>query len=184
MRSTRVARRYAQALMNAATELRTLDATAADVQVIGDVVRSSREFRLFLSSPIVSIPRKKAVLHELFANRINPVTLSFVDLILKKQREAMLPEIVQQFGVLHDIARGIVDVDVTTAVALTDQQSRALQTELERHTGKSVRLNVLSDPSIRGGLVVRIGDTVLNASITHQLERLRERFVRGAPLTS
>jgi F-type H+-transporting ATPase subunit delta len=96
----------------------------------------------------------------------------------------MLPDIVEQFGDLHDIAQGIVNVDVTTAVALTDQQSRALQTELERHTGKSVRLNVLSDPSIRGGLVVRIGDTVLNASITHQLERLRERFVRGAALTS
>jgi len=184
MRPTRVARRYAQALMNAATELRTLEATAADVELIGEVVRSSREFRLFLSSPIVSIPRKRTVLHELFANRISPATLSFVDLILKKQREALLPDIVEQFGVLHDLARGIVHVDVTTAVALTEQQTRALQTELERHTGKTVRLNMLADASIRGGLVVRIGDTVMNASITHQLERLRERFVRGAALTS
>ena len=72
------------------------------------------------------------------------------------------------------------NVDVTTAVELTAQQQKVLQTELEQRTGKSVRLRIVTDASIRGGLVVRIGDTVLDASLTHQLERLRERFVRGA----
>ncbi len=182
MRSTRVARRYAQALMTTAEELRVLDATAADVEMIGSIVHSSREFRLFLNSPVVSIPRKKAVLHELFGTQVSPATLSFLDLIVKKQREQLLPEIVEQFVALRDTRMGIVQVEVITAVELLPQQVRALQNELEGQTGKSVRLHMVSDPSIRGGLVVRIGDTVLNASLTHQLERLRERFVRGASL--
>ena len=84
--------------------------------------------------------------------------------------------------VLHDAKMGIANVDVTTAVELTAQQQKSLQKELEQRTGKSVRLRVAIDASIRGGLVVRIGDTVLDASLTHQLERLRERFARGAAL--
>ncbi|HSQ76609.1 MAG TPA: ATP synthase F1 subunit delta [Bacteroidota bacterium] len=182
MRSQRVARRYAQALMSTAEELRLLDAIAADVETIGTTVRSSRELRLFLNSPVVSIPRKKTALHELFGNRISPATLSFLDLLVRKQRETLLPEILEQFAALRDEQKGIVDAHVATAVELTPQQLRALQIELERQTGKHVRLNVTADSSIRGGLVIRIGDTVLDASLTHQLERLREHFARGASL--
>ena len=182
MRSTRVARRYAQSLMEAAGDLRTLDATAADIEKISAVVNTSREFRRFLSSPIVSFARKEAVLREVFHDQISASTLSFLDLIVKKQRETLLPEILEQFGVLRDVQMGIVNVDVTTAVELTQPQLRGLQTELERHTGKNVRLKVMTDPAIRGGLVIQIGDTVLDASLTRQLERLRERFARGAAL--
>ncbi|MBP1658179.1 MAG: synthase subunit delta [Bacteroidetes bacterium] len=182
MRSQRVARRYAKALMMTAEELRLLDAIAADVETIGTVVRNSRELRLFLNSPVVSILRKRTALHELFGTRITSATLSFLDLLVKKQREPLLPEILEQFAVLRDTQLGIVDAHVTTAVDLTPQQLRALQAELEQQTGKHVRLNIAADPSIRGGLVIRIGDTVLDASLTHQLERLRERFARGASL--
>ena len=182
MRSTRVARRYAQALMKAAEELRTVDATAADVETIGAVVRSSREFRRFLSSPVVSVARKKAVLLEMFGEIISPVTLSFLDLIIKQNREPLLPEILEQFAVLRDEQMGVVNADVTTAVDMTPPQVRDLQSALEQQTGKKVRLKVHADPSIRGGLVIQIGDTVRDASLTHQLERLREQFARGASL--
>jgi F-type H+-transporting ATPase subunit delta len=182
MRSTRVARRYAKSLIQAAEDLRTLEATAADVEKIGAVVNASREFRRFLTSPIVSMAHKKAVLLELFGNQISSSTLSFLDLIVKKQREVLLPEILEQFGVLRDVQLGIVNVDVTTAVELTPPQLRGLQIELERHAGKKVRLKMVTDPAIRGGLVIQIGDTVLDASLTRQLERLRERFARGAAL--
>lgn len=182
MRSTRVARRYAQALMMAAEERRTLDATAADLATIDGVIRGSREFRTFLGSPVVSIPRKKSVIQELFGRTVGRETLAFVDLLITKQREALLGEIIEQFSILRDVQMGIANVDVTSAVALTAQQQKALQKELEQRTGKSVRLRVVTDAAIRGGLVVRIGDTVLDASLTRQLERLRERFARGAAL--
>ena len=182
MRSTRVARRYAQALMSAAEERRTLETTTADLTKIASVIQGSRDFRTFLTSPVVSIPRKKSVLKELFGTTIGADTLAFLDLLVTKQREGELAGIIEQFHALHDLKMGIANVDVTSALELTAQQQKALQKELEQRTGKSVRLRVAVDASIRGGLVVRIGDTVLDASLTHQLERLREQFARGAAL--
>ena len=182
MRSTRVARRYAQALMSAAEDRQTLATTTADLTKIAGVIQGSHDFRTFLASPVVSIPRKKGILHEVFGATVTPDTLMFLDLLVAKQREGQLAEIIEQFHVLHDVKMGIVNVDVTTAVELTAQQQKALQKELEQRTGKSVRLRVAVNTSIRGGLVVRIGDTVLDASLSHQLERLRERFARGAAL--
>lgn len=182
MRSTRVATRYAHALMGVAEERGTLERTAADLSSIAGIIRGSREFRVFLSSPVVSIPRKKSVLQEIFARTISKDTLAFLDLLVTKQRESHLGEIIEQFTVLHDARMGIANVDVTTAVELTVQQQTLLRKEMEQRTGKSVRLRIATDASIRGGLVVRIGDTVLDASLTHQLERLRERFARGAAL--
>lgn len=182
MRSTRVARRYAQALMSAAEERRILEATTADLTKIAGVIQGSRDFRAFLNSPVVSIPRKKSVLREVFGTTVGPETLAFLDMLVTKQREGELAGIIEQFHALHDLKMGIANVDVTSALELTAQQQKALQKELEQRTGKSVRLRVAVDTSIRGGLVVRIGDTVLDASLSHQLERLRERFARGAAL--
>ncbi|CAG0933423.1 F-type H+-transporting ATPase subunit delta [Planctomycetaceae bacterium] len=182
MRSTRVARRYAQALMSAAEERSILEKTTADLTAIAGVIRGSRDFRTFLTSPVVSIPRKKSILQEVFGSTVSKETLAFLDLLVTKQREGELAGIIEQFHALHDLKMGIANVDVTTALELTAQQQKALQKELEQRTGKSVRLRVGVDPSIRGGLVVRIGDTVLDASLSHQLERLRERFARGAAL--
>jgi F-type H+-transporting ATPase subunit delta len=182
MRSTRVARRYAQALMSAAEERKILDATAADLAKIDAVIQGSRDFRLFLASPVISIPRKKSVLQDLFGATVKPETIAFLHLLVVKQREGQLAEIIGQFNALHDAQRGIANVDVTTAVELTAQQHKTLQQQLERWTGKTVRMRLAVDASIRGGLVARVGDTVLDASLSHQLERLRERFARGAAL--
>lgn len=183
MRTLRVARRYAQALMSAAEDLHTIESTATDLDVLGTVVRGSRDFRLFLGSPVVSIPRKQAVIREVFGGRVSPAMMSFLDLLLLKQREALLPDIIEQFGALRDAKLGIVNVDVTTAVELMPAQRTTLHQELERYVGGTVRLHLRLDATIRGGLVIRIRDTVVDASLAHQLERLRERFARGtAPL--
>lgn len=183
MRNTRVARRYALALMAAAEEQKKTEAVAADVSLLGGLTAGSRDLRMLLASPIVSIARKRAALHALLGARVQPMTLSFVDLLTTKQREALLPEIVEQFGVLRDERLGIVSVDVTAAVDLTAEQQRALTQALERHTQKKVRVTTLKDPSVKGGLRIRIGDTVLDATVTHKPERLHARFLQGAAST-
>ena len=182
MRNTRVARRYALALMSAAEETGTLEKTTADLVVLDGITRSSREFRLFLTTPVVSVSRKTVVIRELLGTRTGAVTMTFMELLIQKQRESLLPDIIEQYTVLRDQRLGIVNVDITSATELTPQQQEILRTELERFTQKTVRLRLGIDGTIRGGLVVRIGDTVYDASLTHQLERLRECFVRGASL--
>lgn len=183
MRNTRVARRYALALLTAAEGQNIQDAVAVDLEFIGRLTRTTRDLRLLFASPVVSIPRKRAVLHTLFTGRVQPMTLSFIDLLTTKQREVLLPDIVEQFGVLRDLRLGIVNVDVTTAVDLTKEQHGALTKALEQHTQKKVRVRTVLDPTIKGGLRIRVGDTVLDATVMHKLERLHQRFTQGAVFT-
>jgi F-type H+-transporting ATPase subunit delta len=179
MKNTRVARRYAVALMSIAAETKSVDPMAADLQAMGATLRGSRPLRVFLESPVVSRPRKKAVVKELFGASVAAPVLAFVNLLIDKQREGQLPGIVEQFILLRDERLGIVEAEVVSAIDLSPAQQEQITQQLRQYTRKEVRIETHRDPSIRGGLLVRIGDTVLDASVRRQLERLREQFVAG-----
>jgi F-type H+-transporting ATPase subunit delta len=110
--------------------------------------------------------------------------MKFIDLVVAKQREKHLPEIIEQFALLRDEKMGIVSIDVTSAVEFTPSQEKDLNNELERYTKKKVRVRLTVDRAIKAGLVVRIGDTVLDASMRRQLELLKARFLEGGPSTN
>ncbi|HTS00631.1 MAG TPA: ATP synthase F1 subunit delta [Bacteroidota bacterium] len=184
MKNLRVARRYAQALMESADAAKTVDATGRDLASIAAVLAGSRELRLLAASPVVRPVRKEAVFRELFGARVGKGTMQFLALVIARQREAHLGEIAEQFALLRDAKQGVVGVDVASAVALSAPQQEELTRALGRATGKTVRLRLTVDPAIRGGLVVRVGDTVLDASVRRQLELLKARFVQGGPSTN
>ena len=184
MKNVRVARRYAGALMDVAEAGKIIDGTAADLEIIASALRGSRELTLLAQSPVVSPARKAAVFRAIFAGRIGKGTMEFIDLVIAKQREKHLPEIIEQFALLRDEKMGIVSVDVTSAVEFTPSQHKDLSNELERYTKKKVRVRVTVDRAIKAGLVVRIGDTVLDASMRRQLELLKARFLEGGPSTN
>src|SRR4030067_482013 len=122
MRNVRVARRYAQALMSAVEGAGVLEQAAADMHLIEQAVKGSREFQLFLASPIISLVRKRTVMRELFGSRVGRATMAFLELLVTKNREALLGDIVDQFAALRDEKQGIVEVHVTSAVPLTPAQ--------------------------------------------------------------
>ncbi len=179
MKSVRVARRYAQALMEIAEEQKALEAVSADLTAIDATLQRSRDLRLLLSSPVVREGKKKAVFQELWERRISRTTMAFLMLLTHKQRERLLPEVIEEFRALRDRKLGVVGAEVRTAVPISASQEEDLAERLTRSTGKNVRLRTTVDPALKGGLVVRIGDTVVDASVRRQLERLRERFLQG-----
>jgi F-type H+-transporting ATPase subunit delta len=182
MRNIRVARRYAQAIMLVVEENGPdMDRSLADFELVGATIRGSRELRVLLRSPVVTAPRKRAILRELFSTRVGPLVAALLDLLVTKQRERLLPDIIEQYQALRDESLGVVNVRVTSASALSDPQQKELQRELEQYTRKKVRLELTRDAALKGGMVVRIGDTVLDASLTRQLQILRERFALGGP---
>jgi F-type H+-transporting ATPase subunit delta len=180
MKNIKAARRYAMALMAVAEERRVTDAVATDLEAVGRVLAGSRDLRLLVASPVISAGKKLAVFREIFGARTGKETLEFLALLIRKQREALLPAVVEEFLALRDTRANIVNVDVTAAVDLSTSQQTALTGALERRTGKQVRLRLSKDPAIAGGLVVKIGDTVLDGSVRHQLARIRRRFVGEA----
>jgi F-type H+-transporting ATPase subunit delta len=179
MTHSRVARRYAAALMAVADQGKTAEAIARDLQMILATLKGSRELRLLIASPIVRGGKKASVFKALFASRVSVHTMAFIDLLIAKQREGILAEAIEQYMKLRDIQMGIENIAVVSAVELAKKQEDALRAQMERLTGKKVRLHLSLNPGIRGGIIVRVGDTVLDASINHQLEILGERFARG-----
>ena len=179
MTHSRVARRYAAALMAASETDKVADAVVQDLQMIAATLRESRDLRLLVASPIIRGGKKTSVFKALFASRVNLLTMAFIELLIAKQRERILEETIVQYIKLRDIQMGIVNIAVVSAVELTKNQEDALRGQLERYTNMKVRLDLSLNPGIMGGIVVRVGDTVLDASVKHQLEMLGERFARG-----
>jgi F-type H+-transporting ATPase subunit delta len=175
-----IARRYAQALNEQAAQSGVLDQVDADIELIRESLADSRELRAFFDSPIISREKKADVVKALFGERIQTVTMNFMGLLVEKRREGVFPSVVSSYRELRDDQLGTTAVSVRTAYELSEEDQNALVNELKSLTGKQVRLETKVDASIMGGIVIRIGDTVYDGSITNQLATLRERLQRGA----
>lgn len=175
-----IARRYAQALNEQAAQAGVLEQVDADIELISTALVDSRELRAFFGSPIISREKKGDVVKALFGDRIQDVTMTFMVLLVDKRREGVFPSIVSSYRDLRDIHRGVTAVSVRTALELAEEDRTALEAELRSLTGKQVRLDAKVDATIMGGIVIRIGDTVYDGSITNQLATLRERLQSGA----
>ncbi|MGE5680841.1 MAG: ATP synthase F1 subunit delta [Bacillota bacterium] len=178
MSNLNIANRYARALMDLAVNENSLDAISADIELINNTLRSSRQLQLTLTSPVVKSEVKHSILTEIFQNRITPVTLSFIQFVINKNREDLLTNIVKQFLAFRDRKLGITSADIISAEPLNDEQKNRLVKRLEGITGKKVRVNYSLNNSIIGGFVIRIEDTVYDASVKHQLDLLKDKLLQ------
>lgn len=179
MVNVRVARRYAEALAEMAEEPKYIDNLQKDLEVLRASVRESRDLLLFLKSPIISKARKHEILMSLFSTKVQKTTLGFLAILVDKRREDLLPDIVEQFFVIRDERQGITNVEVKGIGEFSRDQSAVLLQTLESITNKKVRIAFSVDKALLGGFVAKVGDTVFDGSIKHQLELLRERFAEG-----
>ena len=179
MRETRIAKPYAQALYSAATEQDILDRIVADVNQVLQLTQESEDFDQFLINPILSPQFKDEMFQQLLSEAVDPLTLNFLCLLALKQRERSLVAILQMFLEIVDLQAGRVVAQVTSAVPLTDAQKALLSQQLSSYSGAEVRLELSEDAEIRGGIIVRLGDTVFDGSITSQLQRMRTLLARG-----
>ena len=170
-----VARRYALALADEAARSGAVEAVDADLARLHDTAQASREFGAALASPVVSREKKRRVLAALFPD-LNATTARFLDLLFDKEREALVADVAEAYVALRDAQNGFVEALVRVPDTLSEADTDALRTSLEARTGQKVRLRVAVDPSLIGGIVVRIGDTVYDGSVRQQLARMRERL--------
>lgn len=177
---TKAARRYASALLQLAVERDEVKSVLEDIELIKNTIDGSRELILFLRSPIIKYDDKVAVLNELFAERVQEMTRMFIGLLARKNRVHLLDQIVQAFIEQYNKYAGIIKVDVYTARALNESQKKALHKALEEKTNKKVNMHINLNESLKGGLAVRIDDTVIDGTVKHKLEQLEEMFLNTA----
>ena len=176
----KAARRYANALLQIAIEQGSLERVMEDMNSIHNTIRDSRELRLFLRSPIIKPEEKEKVLRMIFEESCDSLTVQFLDLVVRKGRERQLDQIAEGFLKLYKLHMGIEDVELLTAMELPDSQLEELTATLERNTGKTVHLTVTEKPELKGGIAVRIGDTIIDGTIRHKVDQLETLFKQTA----
>jgi F-type H+-transporting ATPase subunit delta len=179
MANTRVAQRYAKAIMEIAQQENSFDAGVEDIQTLRSAMESSPDLRRFLTSPVIDVRKKASILSEIFAAKVGPIMGRFLALLAAKGRATDLPAIVAAFQRLLDTERNVVPATITTALELDPAQKARVEAEIARLSGHSVRASYIIDPSIIGGFRARFEDQMIDATVRHQLERLRESFVAG-----
>lgn len=169
-----LAGRYATALLELADEQKALDAVAADLGGLKELIAESEDLRRLLTSPLYSREQQSAALGPILDKAgVNPLTRRFLMVVAQNRRLFALPRMIDAF--LSELARrrGEVPAEVTTAHALTDEQRNALVDTLNRSVGGKVRMSEKVDPALLGGLVVRVGSRMIDGSLRGKLQRLQ-----------
>jgi F-type H+-transporting ATPase subunit delta len=174
-----IARRYAQALFSTAMKAGTVERVETDLEMIDALLRTSPRLLRILRAPTIGAAEKKELARRLFESQISNLTLRFLSLLIDKRREGVLPEINREFRSLSYGARGILPVTATVATHLTAEERARLIEALVRRTGKTIELSEEVDPELIGGMVLRLGDTIIDGSVAGQLRRLRQQLVAG-----
>ncbi len=175
----KVATRYAQSLMDLAEEQSILEEVCKDMKLLNNTVSSNRELQMALKSPIINQEKKRNILTGVFGTHFNKLSLGFFDLVLKKKREAMVPEIANAFIDLYRKKKRIISAVVTTAVPISEQALvEQLKSLVKAKTDCSaVEIEQKVDPAVMGGFVLEFEQQVYDSSVASKLENLRKHFI-------
>jgi F-type H+-transporting ATPase subunit delta len=173
------ARRYAEAAFDIALRDDAVAAWRADLDLAASIVAEDRIGRA-LANPSIPLETRTATAEATFGAHVGPKTLNLIGLLLRRGRIEELPRLAAEFRRLDDERQGITHATATSASSLTGDEVKALTQRLEELSGGRVELQVEIDPSLLGGLVVRVGDRLIDGSVRSRLERLRNQLVSGA----
>ena len=169
-----IARPYAQALFDIAQGDKSLDVVEQGLVSISNLASESADFSRFLRSPVISAEAKSGAVAAILGKaQVNPTVANFVRVVAANGRLFALPQIIKSFRDLAAKERGEVSADVTSAVPLTRAQLASLATTLKARIGKTVTLNEHVDPSLIGGLQVKVGSQMIDSSLKTKLTAMK-----------
>ena len=168
-----IARRYASALAEVASERGNEQAVKQEIDAWSSLIESNPQLREVFANPTVQYDQKRAVLEELITRtKVSDTTASFLRVLLKNQRLAELKYVADRFSFVLDERAGVVAANVTTARPIPEELKSSLRDAVGSAVGRSVRLTFATDEAIIGGVVTQVGSTIFDGSVQGQLERL------------
>ena len=167
---------YAGALLSVARSEGNLADVEDELFRFARLLETNDELRTTLTDAQLPVSRRQQIVEDLLGGRANPTTTALLSMVVGTGRSRDLPAIIDELVKLS-AAEGNKEVaEVRSAVALTDDQKQRLATALEAKTGKKVELKVIIDPTVLGGLVAQVGDTVIDGSVKTRLQQLKSAF--------
>ena len=178
MSVTRLAGRYAKSFFELAQEQQILDRVQEDLRYVESAYQSSSDLQNFLRNPVIGVSEKTRIFDKIFASKLAPISVKALHNLFQHRRERYLLQVCQSFNRLYREAKGISTVTLTTPVELSHQALRNLLETFRQAglIGQQADLEQKIDPSIIGGFILQVGDTIYNASIGQQVENLRKKF--------
>ena len=177
MASSRVASRYVKSLLELAVEEKALDAVHNDMLMFAAACKRSNDLVLMLRSPVIPHETKRVILEKLLKGKVHKLTLSIVDILTRKNREPLLPEIAGEFHHAYNVHKGIGRANVTTPVAMDASTRKKIEDMAKKLSEMStVELEEKVDKDLIGGFVLNVGDKQIDASIKSKLKALKVKF--------
>lgn len=170
-----LARRHAQAIFQIAVQQKTLDTWRSDLKKLAQIL-ADEQVKHFWDNPRVRLDKKMAILKSLLEG-VNPLALNLAGLLMARGRLGIANDMVNEYERLVDAHYGIAHAEVATAIPLDENSQQRLSQELGQALGKKVTVKAKVDPVLIGGMIVRIGDKVIDGSLKARLENLHRGLV-------
>ncbi|MCK5124789.1 MAG: ATP synthase F1 subunit delta [candidate division Zixibacteria bacterium] len=178
MLAQEVAKKYSTALFNIVNEKGLIDEAFEQFEELDKLINSDASLLQFLLAPHILDQNKITLLRDVFTQRLNPLFLEFLLVLISKHRIGFLHEIIEEFRWRVANARGMLVAKVTTAIPLNDADRASLIAKLASRTGKSIELEEKVDSAILGGMIVILGDQIIDGSVKHGLALLKEDLMK------
>lgn len=180
MRDPTISRNYAETLVSLAQKADDLDGWGTMIAEFSDALEGDSRLRNFLASPRVSAKGKVEILTQAFNDRLPRLFVRFLAAVIRNRRQHLIPQIAEEYALLVDDVKGRVHARVTVSREPDERLRANVQRQLGTITGKSVVPHFVVKPEILGGVIARIGDTVMDGSLARRLESLRGRMLGRA----
>ncbi len=167
---------YATALLGVASAQGEVDVVADELFRFARVLEANDEFRNALSDPHLPAARRSQIVEDVLSGKATDTTTALVSMVVGTGRGRDLPRIIDAFVALSAHSGDKEVAEVRSAIDLTDDQRTRLAAALGKALGKQVEVKVIVDPSVLGGVVTQVGDTVIDGTVRHRLQQLREVF--------
>lgn len=177
MKSTKAASRYAKALLELAIEKNKIDQVTSDISTLLQANNETKEFQLFLDSPVINAEKKNSIFRVLFP-KFDEITVLFIELITKNGREAMIPHIAESFESQLKTYKGIFPITLISAQLLDASTKAVIIAKVQAIISGKLEVTEEIDTTLIGGFVVKMGDNRIDASVSNQLKNLKQSLTR------
>jgi len=179
MKNQKLASRYASSLLSLAAELNLLEEINGDMRLIDALVKESRDFDVFLKSPIIKVNQKTKIVKLLLKGHVNELTEKFIELLIKNSREFYLQDVVDSFLQLYDLKKDIKTAFITTAQPLSAENLDKLKQITKMIKAGSIKIVQKIDVELIGGFKLNVDDYQIDASIGTKLNELKRDFAKN-----
>ena len=174
MNVSHIAVTYAKALFEVALEQDSLEEAIRDMRLIHELCHTNRDFTLMIKSPVITSEKKIKIIRAIFDKKLSSLTMSYLTIILRKNREAIIPDIAEDFIELYKDYKGILTTYLKTTSPISEDVREKIVAILKKQTGKEIELIEETNEEMIGGFILRWKDQQYDASILNQINKLKK----------